>query len=74
MDYYGSNKELIQEIENKGKESFTREILHLCKTRSETNYYETWEIFSRHALLSDNYWNAWVACKIRKDHLKSTKV
>jgi hypothetical protein len=70
LDYYGSNKELIVEVENKGKDAFMREILHLCKTRSETSYWETWEIFSRHALLSDNYYNAWVSCRIRKDHLK----
>jgi hypothetical protein len=69
-DYYGSNAELLKEIENKGKELFVREILHLCKTRSECSYFETYEIFARHALLSDNYWNAWVTCKIRKDHLK----
>lgn len=69
-DYYGSNKDLLEEIQKKGKEGFVREILHLCKTRSETNYYETWEIFNRHALLSDNYWNQWVSCRIRKDHLK----
>jgi hypothetical protein len=69
IDYYGSNKELLEEIEKKGKESFIREILHLCKTRSETNYFETWEIFNRHALLSEEYYNQWVSCKIRKNHL-----
>lgn len=68
-NYYGSNKELLQDILTKGKESFTREILHLCKTRSETNYYETWEIFSRHALLNESYYNQWVSCKITKKHL-----
>jgi hypothetical protein len=68
-DYYGSNKDLLQEIEEKGKESFTREILYLCKTRSETNYFETFEIFTRHALLKDNYWNQWVSCRIRKNHV-----
>jgi len=69
-DYYGSNAELLKEIEVKGKDAFVREIIHLCKTRSETNYYETYEIFARHALLSDSFFNAWVACKIRKAHLK----
>jgi hypothetical protein len=69
-EYYGSNKELLQEVATKGKEAFTREILHLCKSRSECSYYETWEIFTRHALLSDNYYNSWVSCRIRKDHLK----
>ena len=71
QDYYGSNKELLQEIEKKGKNAFTREILHLCKTRSLTNYYETFEIFNRHALINDSYYNEWVSCRIRKDHLKA---
>ena len=70
-DYYGSNKELLDEIKVNGKENYTREILHLCSTRSECQYYETYEIFCRHALLSDSYYNAWVSCRIRKDHLKN---
>jgi len=67
--YWGSNKELQEEIKKNGPSEYTREILHLCNSRSECSYYETWEIFTRHALLSDNYWNAWVSCRIRKDHL-----
>ena len=69
-DYYGSNKELLDEIKTNGKDNYTREILHLCSSRSECQYYETYEIFCRHALLSDNYYNAWVSCRIRKDHLR----
>lgn len=71
MDYWGSNKELQEEVKVNGEDQYHREILHLCKTRSECSYYETWEIFVRHALLSDNYWNKWVSCRIRKDHLIS---
>ena len=67
-DYYGSNEQLLNEV--KGKESeYTREILHLCKSRSECSYWETWEIFNRHALLKEEYYNQWVSCKIRKNHL-----
>ena len=68
--YWGSNKKLQEEVKENGSENYTREILHLCKTRSECAYWETFEIFSRHALLNDAYWNEWVSCKIRKDHLK----
>lgn len=71
-DYYGSNKELLDEIKINGKDNYTREVLHLCRSRSECSYYETHEIFCRHALLSDHYYNAWVSCRIRKDHLKNT--
>jgi hypothetical protein len=67
-DYYGSNEQLVNEV--KGKESeYTREILHLCKSRSECSYWETWEIFNRHALLKEEYYNQWVSCKIRKNHV-----
>ena len=71
-DYYGSNKELLDEIKVNGKDNYTREVLHLCRSRSTCSYYETYEIFCRHALLSDGYYNAWVSCRIRKDHLKNT--
>jgi len=69
LTYWGSNKELQEEVKKNGEEQYTREILHLGKSRSECSYYETFEIFSRHALLSEAYYNQWVSCKIRKDHL-----
>ena len=69
VTYWGSNKELQEEVKKNGEEQYTREILHLCKSRSELSYWESFEIFSRHALLSESYWNQWISCKIRKDHL-----
>jgi hypothetical protein len=69
LDYYGSNETLANEV--KGRENeYLREILYLCKTRSECAYWETWEIFNRHALLNESYYNQWVSCKIRKANLK----
>ena len=70
-NYWGSNKKLQEEVKEKGEDEYTREILHLCKTRSECSYWETWEIFTRHALMHDSYYNEWVSCRIRKDHLKA---
>jgi hypothetical protein len=67
--YWGSNKKLQEEVKINGVDNYTREILHLCKTRSECSYWETWEIFTRHALTSESYYNEWVSCRIRKDHL-----
>ena len=67
--YWGSNKKLQEEVKTNGEEQYTREILHLCKTRSECSYWETWEIFNRHALMNESYYNEWVSCKIRKDHV-----
>ena len=67
--YWGSNVELQAEVIKNGAEQYTREILHLCKSRSECSYKETFEIFNRHALLSESYYNAWVTCKIHKSHV-----
>jgi hypothetical protein len=69
LTYWGSNKELQEEVKVNGEAEYSREILYLCKTRSECSYYETYEIFLRHALLGDGYYNQWCSCKIRKDHL-----
>ena len=67
--YWGSNAELQAEVTKNGEEQYTREILHLCKSRSECSYWETFEIFYRHALLSEQYYNSWVTCKIHKSHV-----
>ena len=67
--YWGSNTELQAEVTKNGEEQYTREILHLCKSRSECSYMETFEIFNRHALLNDSYYNSWVTCKIHKSHV-----
>lgn len=69
MTYWGSNLLLQEEVKTNGEDQYVREILHLCKTKSELSYYETWEIFSRHALLNESYYNQWVSCKITKKHL-----
>ena len=69
ITYWGSNKKLQEEVKENGEDQYVREILHLCKTRSECSYWETWEIFSRHALMHESYYNEWVSCRIRKDHL-----
>ena len=67
--YWSSSEELKAEVKLNGEDQYTREILHLCKTRSACSYWETWEIFNRHALLSENYYNSWVTCKIHKSHV-----
>jgi hypothetical protein len=69
--YYGSNETLKREVTELGAHNFRRTILHLCKSRSECSYWESFEIFSRHALLDESFYNDWVSAKIRKAHLKS---
>ena len=69
--YYGSNETLKAEVAELGEHNYRRTILHLCKTKSEAAYLETYEIFTRHALLDELYYNDWCSCKIRRAHLKT---
>jgi hypothetical protein len=73
-NYFGSNETLKAEVAELGEHNFRRTILHLCKTRSECSYFETYEIFTRHCLLDELYYNEWVSAKIRKAHLKNVQL
>jgi len=70
--YYGSNKILLKDVQTLGPEMFERHILHLCQSRSECSYWETYEIFTRHALLGVNFYNDWVSAKITRTHMASS--
>lgn len=70
-EYWGSSKHLQADVEIYGKDQFIREIVRLCKSRTECSYYETKMIFEEDALLRDDRYNEWVSAKIRKSHLKS---
>lgn len=74
QNYYGSNETLKEDVSILGEDKFVRTILHLCKTKSECAYLETAEIFKQDALLSPNYYNDWVQCKIRRAHLKQLQI
>lgn len=68
-NYWSSSDELKADVKQLGDDNFTRTILYLCKSRSECSYRETKEIFIRDALLTDDYYNKWVSCKIHKAHV-----
>ena len=68
-NYWSSSKELQEDVKTLGEANFVRRIIHLCKTRSECSYRETKEIFIRDALLTTEYYNSWVSCKIHKAHV-----
>jgi len=67
--YYGSSEELKLLVETKGGNAYYREILHLCKTKGECSYMEAKEQFDRDVLLRDDYYNAFIGCKINAKHL-----
>ncbi len=70
-DYWSSSDTLKADVKSLGEENFKREILRLCKTRTECAYYETKFIFDYDVLLNDNWYNNWVSCKITRTHAKS---
>jgi hypothetical protein len=69
--YYGSNKELIQDVKN-GHEC-SRQILHLCYTKSELNYIESKLIFTNDCLILDEWYNSWISCRINGNTLSHMK-
>ena len=72
-DYYGSNKELLEDVVKLGPDKFDRRIIRLCTTKGECSYYEAKEQFVADALLSIDYYNTWISCKIRGEHMKRKK-
>ena len=72
LTYYGSNKELKDDVLNLGEENFTREIIKLCKSKGECSYYEAKYQFDHNVLLrKDEFYNSWISCKIHSNHLKN---
>ena len=72
-NYYGSNKHLRADVESQGTDMFHREILHLCKSKGECAYMEAKEQFDREVLLTEDYYNGIISCKIGGQTVKSLK-
>lgn len=68
--YYGSNKELQEDVIQMGASNFKREILRLCKTKGECNYFEAKYQFDLRVLESEEFYNCWIQLKVHKSHLK----
>lgn len=70
LTYFGSNEELLQDVEKYGQDNFERKILHLCKSLGESSYWEAYYQFTHHVLLNpDKYYNSWISCKIHQQHV-----
>jgi hypothetical protein len=69
--YYGSNKELQEDVTQVGASNFKREILRLCKTKGECNYFEAKYQFDLKVLESEDFYNCWIQVKVHKAHLKN---
>jgi hypothetical protein len=72
--YYGSSDVLVKDVKELGEENFTREILHLCKSKGECSYLEAKEQFIRGVMETDDYYNTWIMVRVRKSHIKDYNV
>lgn len=68
--YYGSS-EMVKELVAIRPHDFTREILSFCRSKGELNYAESALQFELGVLLSDDYFNGIINCRINKSHVKS---
>lgn len=73
QNYYGSSEEVKALVEDRGRDQFKREILHLCKGKGEMSYLELKEQVDREVLFKDEYYNAFIGCKIHEKHVASLK-
>ena len=73
QDYFGSSDEVKALVESQGRDTFHREILHLCNSKGEMSYLEAKEQFDRNVLLDDSYYNGIINCKIHRSHVKGLK-
>jgi hypothetical protein len=69
QEYYGSSIELTSDIEKLGKENFTREIIHYCKSKAQTSYLEAKEQFARNVLESKDYYNGQISVRVHGSHI-----
>lgn len=68
-DYWGSSKNLLEDIEKYGIENFEREILHLCESRGIASYLEMVEQVERRVLETDDYYNGIINVRIGGSNL-----
>lgn len=68
-EYYGSSDLLTKDIQQLGKENFTREILFYCKTKAECSYVEAREQFKRKVLESNDYYNGHIQVRVHGSHI-----
>jgi len=71
--YYGSSDQLNEDVQLFGEENFKREIIRFCSSKGELTYFEAKYQFEYGVLENDKWYNTWIMCKIRKNHLTFLK-
>jgi hypothetical protein len=67
--YYGSNQQLLKDVNELGTENFKREILFYCLSKAECSYIEAREQFTHKVLESDDYYNGHIQVRVHGSHI-----
>lgn len=70
-DYFGSNDELVKDVERLGADSFKRVILHFCKNKGMMGYLELREQIDHRVLENPTlFYNKWISARVTTSHIK----
>jgi hypothetical protein len=67
--YFGSNKDFLDYRKGKKDDEFNKEILHICKTKLELTYWETYYLFINNVLFDELSYNSNILGKFYKGKL-----
>lgn len=68
--YYGSNKELNDDVKKYGETNFKRTILHLCTTKGTCNYLEAKLQMQYDVLETNDFYNDQIYVRVHRSHIK----
>jgi len=68
-DYFGSNKQLLEDIKKLGEDKFERKILYICKSKKQLTYFEAHYQMQYEVLTSDSYNDSIFGKFFRQDFL-----
>lgn len=68
--YYGSSNSLSEDVVLLGPDSFTREILHLCKSKGTANYLEAKEQILYRVLEEPGWYNDQIRVRTHRSQIK----
>lgn len=69
QDYFGSCQALVEDVKKQGEGDFRREIIRLCKSKGEMNYFELEEQVLNKVLWNDDFYNDYIGTRVHRKHI-----
>lgn len=67
--YFGSSRQVQENVDKNGHSAYHREILKLCKTKGDCSYWEAKLQFDYDVLRNPQFYNEIINCRINSKHL-----